>query len=286
MKIRKRFRFDVSTIAMAVALALFWAGERGTACAAEQHPADQPATHNMLVVGEQTVYLSHLPMFQEEGEPPMPHRYQAILEVTFAKQEGYVKDRRGHQTTNIYTLNPERFVLPELIALDPQRKSLSSFKAKTIFRGHLERDARVPILQEVKVSVKRVIHFREFDAKAQKAPQLEYLLFGKGQELFLAHVITAPPDFDQILAVKVTDHEFPDKELAKGVPVIFPGTTNAAAARLREKQQIAGEMKVANASAPKTVQVEVSREFYFEEGELQVPPDFKTTAAEKQAGFP
>jgi hypothetical protein len=34
------------------------------------------------------------------------------------------------------------------------------------------------------------------------------------------------------------------------------------------------------------MQVEVSREFYFEEGELQVPPDFTTTAAEKQAGFP
>src|SRR4051812_17908992 len=146
MKVRKRFLFAVSTTAMAVALALFWAGERGTARAAEQHPADQPATHNMLVVGEKTVYLSHLPMFQEEGEPPMPHRYQAILEVTFAKQKGYVKDRRGHQTTNIYTLNPESFVLPELVAVDPHHKPLNSFKALTIFRGHLERDARVPIL--------------------------------------------------------------------------------------------------------------------------------------------
>src|SRR5262245_14753518 len=105
MHIRTRFRFAVSTTAVAIALALYWAGERGTACAAEQHPADQPATHNMLVVGEEIVYLSHLPMFQEEGEPPMPHRYQVILEVTFAKQASYVKDRQGHQTTNIYTLN-------------------------------------------------------------------------------------------------------------------------------------------------------------------------------------
>src|SRR6185369_13090055 len=105
MNVRKRFLFSVSTTALAVALALSWTGARGTAGAAEQPPADQPATHNMLVVGEQTVYLSHLPMFQEAGEPPMPHRYQAILEVTFTKQEGYVKDRRGHPTTNIYTLN-------------------------------------------------------------------------------------------------------------------------------------------------------------------------------------
>jgi hypothetical protein len=286
MKVRKRFLFGVATTAVAFVLALFWAGERGTARAAEQHPADPPATHNMLVIGEETVYLSHLPMFQEEGEPPMPHRYQAILEVTFAQQEAYVKDRREHRTTNIYTLNPEIFVLPELVSSDPQHKPLSSFKAKTIFRGHLEREDRIPILQDVEVSVKRVIHFREFDPKAKKSPQLEYLLFGKEQELFLAHLITAPPDFDQILAVKVTDHEFSNEELAKGIPLVFPGTTNAAASRLREKQQIAGKIKVDNAPAPKTIQVEVTREFYFEEGELRVPPDFETTSAEKQAGMP
>ena len=284
MKVRNRFLFGVSTTA--IALVLLWAGNRGTACAAEQHPADPPATHNMLVVGEETVYLSHLPMFQEKGGPPMPHRYQAILEVTFAKQEGYVKDRREHRTTKIYTLNPESFVLPELVSSEPQHKPLRSFKAKAIFRGHLERDDSVPILQDVEVSVKRVSHFREFDPKAKKSPQLAYLLFGKGQELFLAHLITAPPDFDQILAVKVTDHKFTNEELAKGVKVVFPGTTNAAASRLREKQRVAGEMKVDNVPAPKKIQVEVNREFYFEEGELRVPPDFKTTSAEKQAGFP
>lgn len=285
MKVRKRFLFGVSTTAIAVALTLLWAGKRGTACAAERQAADPPATHNMLVVGEETVYLSHLPMFQEKGEPPMPHRYQAILEVTFAKQEGYVKDRREHQTTKIYTLNPEIFVLPELVSSDPQHKPLRSFKANAIFRGHLEKDG-VSILQDVEVSMQRVIHFREFDPKAKKSPQLEYLLFGKGQELFLAHLIKAPPDFDQILAVKVTGHQFTNEELAKGVPVVFPGTTNAAASRLKEKQQVAGEIKVDNVPAPKKLQVEVNREFYFEEGELRVPPDFETTSAEKQAGFP
>ena len=225
-------------------------------------------------------------MFQEEGEPLMPHRYQAILEVTFAKQESYTKDRRKHRTTNIYTLNPEIFVLPELVSSGPQHKPRTSFNAKAIFRGHLERDDRVPILQDVEVSVKRAIHFREFDPKAEKSPQLEYLLFGKGQELFLTHVITAPPDFDQILAVKVTDHEFTNEELAKGIRVVFPRTMNATASRLSEKQRVVGEIKIDNRAAPKTIQVEVDREFYFEEGALRVPPDFKTTSAEKQAGFP
>jgi hypothetical protein len=282
MKGQQRFLLGI----FAAVLALLWAGNQKAGFAAGQHPADHPATHNMLVVGEEALYLSHLPMFQEEGKPPMPHRYQVILEVTVAKQADYAKDRRAHPATTIYTLNPEKFVLPELVSTDPAHKPLHSFTAKRIFRGHLERDNSVPILQDVAVSVKRVIHFREFDPKAHKQPQLEYLLFGTGQELFLAHQIAAPPDFDQILAVKVTGHPFTDEELAQGMTVVFPGTTNAAASRLREKQRVAGEMKVDHARASKKIQVEVNKEFYFEEGELRVPPDFKTTSTEQQAGFP
>jgi len=240
----------------------------------------------MLIVGSDTVYLSHLPMFQEKGEPPMPHRYQAILEVAIAKQNSYVKDRREHGSTRIYTLNPENFVLPALVSSDSQSKPLRSFKAMAIFRGHLERDNRVRILQDVDVSVKNVIYFREFDPEDKKSPQLEYLLFGKGQELFMAHVITAAPDFDHIVSVKIIDHKFTNAELAKGVTVVFPGNTNAVASRLREKQRVVGEIKIDNAAAPKKIQVEVSREFYFEEGELRIPADFNTTSAEKQAGFP
>ncbi len=269
MNVRKRFL-------CAVTLALC-----GTASA-----ADFPATHNMLMVGSDSLYLSHLPMFQEPGEPPMPHRYQAILEVTTAKQNTYVKDRREHGSTRIYTLNPESFVLPDLVSSDPQRKPLRSFQAIAIFRGHLERDNRVRILQDVDVRVKNVIYFREFDPEDKKSPQLEYLLFGKDQELFMAHVITAAPDFDQMLAVKITGHQFTNAELARGVPVVFPGNTNAVASRLREKQRVAGEIQIDRAAAPKRIQVEVNREFYFEEGELRVPPDFNTTSAEKQAGFP
>jgi len=286
MKVHRLIVFGFSTTPIAVVLTLFSVGLRGTACASEQHSADDPATHNMLVVGEKTVYLYHLPMFQEEGKPPMPHRYQAILEVTFAKQKGYLKDRREHPTTKIYTLNPEEFVLPQFVSPGSQHKPLRSFKANTIFRGHLERDDSVPILKEVDVRVKRVIHFQEFDPKARKPPMLEYLLLGKGPELIMAHLITAPPDFDQILTVKITEHAFTNEELAKGVPVVFPATTNATASRLREKQQVAGEITVGNAPAPKKIQVEVTREIYFEEGELRVPPDFNTTSAEKQAGFP
>lgn len=265
-------RFSIGVFAAALALLGTASRETGS------DPSNPLATHNMLVVGEQAVFLSHLPMFQEKGENPMPHRYQVILEAKLARQEDYAKDRREHPGTTIYTLNPEDFVLPELVS-----KPLSSFKTKTLFRGHLERDDNVPILQNADVSVQRVIHFREFDPKAKKPRQLEYLLFGKEDELFLAHLIVAPPDFDQILAVKVTGHPFTDAELAQGVTVVFPGTKNTAAKRLKV-QRVAGEATVG--SSRKKIQVDVSRELYFEEGELRVPASFASTPEETKAGFP
>jgi hypothetical protein len=248
------------------------------------HAVDKPATHNMLVVGDEAVYLSHLPMFQTRGEPPMPHRYQVILEVTFPEQERYTRDRREHPATKIYMLSPEEFVLPDLAPTDPKQKPLGAFKALVVTRGHFEREGKVTILRDVEVTVKGVRHFRQFDPKAKKPARLEYLLFGRGQELFLAHLITAPPDFDQILAVKVTGHTFTDEDLAKGVTVAFPGTKNTPATRLNEKQVASGEAKVGN--APTKIRVEVSRELFFEEGELRVPAFFETTPTEGQAGFP
>ena len=152
------------------------------------------ALHGMLIVGEQTAFLSHLPLFAS------PHDYQVILEVTFAKagsdpQADYFNDRK-RSGTKIYTLEPDRFVLPQLAAATPLR----SFKAN-IYRGHFERfpneraKEAARIGEAVNVTVTRVIHFRKFDPAAGKSARLEYLLFGKGTEIFAAHVITGAPGF-------------------------------------------------------------------------------------------
>jgi hypothetical protein len=278
----KRYpRLPLAVAAAALGLVLSWAWGQEPGSAAVQR--DAPNTHNMLVIGEETVYLSHLPMFQESGKRPMPHRYQAILEVSFPGQESYAKDRRAHRSTPIYMLNPETFVLPDLASAD---KPLASFNANTIVRGHLERKNPVPILEDVKVKVNRVIHFRQFDPDAKRPESLEYLLFGKGKELFLAHRIAAPPDFDHVLSVTIADNPFTDDELARGIPVAFPGKKDTVAERIKAKQQIQGEARLAGSSAPRKIDVRVERELYFEEGELRMPPTFATTPEEKQAGFP
>ena len=105
----------------------------------------------------------------------------------------------------------------------------------TVFRGHLERSGSEKILGDIVVDVKKAIHFREFDPKAMKPSHLEYLVFGKGDELFLAHLITRPPDFDQILSVKVSGHAFTDAELGQGVRIIIPESTNSAPHKIKGK---------------------------------------------------
>ena len=63
--------------------------------------------------------------------------------------------------------------------------------------------------------------------------ELDYILFGSASELFLAHRIAQPPDFDQLLGVTVSGHQFTEEELARGVAVTVLDRPNAPAQRLR-----------------------------------------------------
>ena len=225
--------------------------------------ADPPGTHGMLLFGEKTIYLSHLPMFSMNI-----HRYQVILEVTLTKAAGdaqasYVRDRRQHPGTKIYTFEPEPFVLPELDPKNPQRNSFSG----TIFRGHFERGGK-PINENVVANVTRAVHFHKFDSQAAGLPQLEYIVFGKDQDLFLAHLITRPPDFDQVMSISQIDRKFTNEELTGGAPIIFPGKSNTPGQRIKPATQVIGQVKQAGAGAAKMVKLRPGVQFYFEAREL------------------
>lgn len=299
-----RREFLKSSAAAAAGLGCLSLGFRAQPLGTTRPPQDKAGTHNMLVVGEQTVFLSHLPMFDGFNERKTgfisPHRYQVILEATFTDgnknlTEDYTANRKSHPTEKMYTINPALFALPDL---DPKGKALRSFRGNTVFRGHLER-ANEPIIGfklpqppneppaggVFDVNVRKVVHFHKFVPGAAKPTQLQYILFGKGPETFLAHFIAQPPDFDQIISVKVTGRQFSDEELSNGIKVSFPGTTNAAKTRIKEKQKASGQFQIPGSSVSKPVQVEVVKEFYFEEGELRVPATFSPTAEEKRSGF-
>ncbi|HBY94298.1 MAG TPA: hypothetical protein DEP84_10115 [Chloroflexi bacterium] len=243
---------------------------------------DKPDIHGMLVFGEENVYFSHLPMF---GHPH--HDFQVLLQINFADgeedlQATYVRDRR--QTgERMYTFQPEPFILPDLVSSDPHPRH-RSFHG-TLFRGHFERGGEA--LFNTVANVTNIIHFRRFDPAAQPLPQLEYLLIGKGQERFFVHVITTPPDFDQVLSVKNLSHAFTDEELHQGLRVGFPTRANGVRTRIRARERVVGEVRIPEQEPTRMLEVELESgiEFYFEEGELQSPPTFAQTAEEEAAGF-
>lgn len=247
---------------------------------------EAPATHNWMLVGSQTAFLSHLPMFEQlnsDGTDYLtPHRFQVILQATFnnrGKDVGqlYFADRRSHPEIKMFTVSPAKdFVLPQIAA--PPR--LTSFQG-TILRGHLERGGKpIPGLENVAVKIQKVVHFHKFDPAAQAPRTLEYLLFGRGTELFLAHSVVRPPDFDQILSVSVSGLKLTDNELGSAIRVSIPLKNNSPADRLKEGETAAGEI-----SGGRKLTVRAIREFYFEEGELRMPATFDTTSEERKAGF-
>jgi hypothetical protein len=229
----------------------------------DHHPpaGDRPAGHGMVVVGSGTVVLSHLPMFMK------PHNYQVILQAGLGDAEQvYVEDRKAHPDALVYTLSPEPFVLPDLFPPGPgQPARITSFRGD-LFRGHFEQPAEGTevIAGGVEVTVDNVVLANKFDTGGEPFVDLTYVLFGAGDEVWLAHVISQPPDFDQLLSVTVSGHEPSEDELAAGIPLTVPGRKNLGRERIRPRAGDPPVEAVATVDGkPVPVEIRPQVEFYF-----------------------
>jgi hypothetical protein len=163
--------------------------------AQEKHPAhlmDKPSTHGMLIFGKNKIYAYHLPMFHS------PHDYQIILELELdnAVKELFEKDQQNNTEYATYTIEPETFVLPQRIAKG------NSFRAD-LYRGHFERGGK-NIASKINVTIKDVIVFKKFQTDLKRSIASNLVLFGNEKEQFMAHELTAKPDFDQLIQVKAS----------------------------------------------------------------------------------
>ena len=204
--------------ALGLAFGLILGASGGTRLAIAQPRAESEpcprniGTHNMMVVGVRSAFLSHLPMFEGLCADKMhfetEHRFQVILEATFAEPrtkrditESYKQDRLQHPDTRMYTLHPkDEFALAEIFLPPDPGKLRRTFRAQ-VFRGHLERspnDINTPRCYRSDQACRIFKH--EFGPKDKRPEKLEYILFGTPDELFLAHHIVAPGDFDQTFA--------------------------------------------------------------------------------------
>lgn len=231
--------------------------------------ADKTSVHGMLVFGtpekDGTIFASHLPMFRS------PHDYQILLELRLDPKAAllYRKSLKNFRQQTVYTIEPEPFVLPEMIA-KPR-----PFKAR-LFRGHFERDGK-PLGDTATVSIKRVLFFKKFDPTIQRSEAAQYLVFGHSiehlsehsHEYFAAHVITVKPDFDHICklsADKKTTSVLQKRSPATPLVVVTDSKANIPLHR-------GGIMKVLKTSsmddAPSSLKLGVVKELYLERDDLR-----------------
>jgi hypothetical protein len=235
--------------------------------------SDPPAFHGMLVFGGESAYLSHLPMFMAP-----PHRYQLImgaaLENGGADQLPAIVADRKKTGTRMYSFAPtHNFALTDLVTPDPNHPRLDSFPG-TVVRGHFEaghfEPLGEPLIADVMAHIEHVFVFDKFAHQAKELPSLQYFLFGRSQERFLAHVLTRPPDFDQVIAVRLPNQQLTDEELGHALLVSFTGRTNSRDQRLTEGEQLEGTIQLSGQHDRSfdVVELQVGQEFYFEVNDL------------------
>jgi hypothetical protein len=249
-------------------------GEHEHGHGGEQDEQPTMGVHGMLLFGEEALYLSHLPMFER------PHNFQVLLEVGFddAVLEALRADRGAGG--ELHTFEPEKFPISELDDRSgaPARTSI----AGTVFHGHFERGGK-PIICRVTAQVRNVVYFSELDIQAAHPDRdLHYLCFGRAGQLYLAHQITARPDFDQVLTVRLVPGTVTDpsgrpenaevtRDFDRAEPVEFGARHDTPGDRLVPNETARGFFFQAfgpNGSHGFGTQLEVSRELYVEMREL------------------
>jgi hypothetical protein len=201
-----------------------------------------------------------------------PHDYQLILEGTLSQpgadpQRIYREDRKGHPQTRVYTFAPVPFLLPELFPPEHKRKKIQG----DLFRGHFESPPEYPaepfeIGAGVDVTIANVVFLKKLLPVSSPPDHLEYVLFGKGRELFLAHRISRRGDFDQVVSAAIKGHQFSDDQLRKSVAVQFTGKADTAEQRLAKGTKASGSARVSDKSV--AIEVEPLVEFYMSERDL------------------
>lgn len=205
----------------------------------------------MLVFGTGRVYASHLAMFNS------PHDYQVLLEVTLSDsaRAAYARSQRQFPDEQVYTLEPERFVLPAML------QQPRPFKA-TLYRGHFERGGTA-IAGGVTVRIAKVLYAKQLQPHPDPDAKAEYVLLGNEQEQFLVHRIGARPNFDQVLRVSLPDARLRKQLAQQGSLVLTQPRLAASVEPITTPATISGE------AGGRKLSLKVTRSLYLEHDDLK-----------------
>jgi hypothetical protein len=228
--------------------------------------------HGQLLYGEDPTYLSHLAVFM--GEPVShPHNFQVVLEVSFSDPSAEATYLQSLRATpdDIHTAVPPPYDQNALVVDEPGRQLHRTLAGTRFVRGHFEQGGQ-QIMPPTDLDLERVVYFREFTTGGERDEAPHYLLFGRSNEAHLTHLISAPPDFQQILKVEVTAGdglpEQLDELLAEGLYLSLPDRDNTEDRRLRTGETIDCGVDAETSLAFPSVELRVAEESYCEAGEL------------------
>ena len=195
------------------------------------------AVHGFVLLGADTVYAVHMPTFTA------PYDFQAVLRVTLGT-DTYRTARKRYGTSALFTVSPRTLLLKDL---EPG----ASCSADLYF-GRFGRDGE--LLGEVRVGIEERLYIGHPTERAA----LRYVLFGR-EQLYLAHVFTRSPDFDQVLTVQLAGEWLTSAGEQPAHTVTIPGSPDDLTGRLRPGEQVTAD----------GAELQVLAEVYLETADLE-----------------
>jgi hypothetical protein len=253
--------------ALPLVLALAWScqADKPAVVAAQSEALERArpvAAQTLLMLGEGPVYLALLPTPDEARD------HQIVLETVLLKTGSdptsiYAQDR--HVTDEkTYTLVTEPLVIDDLIA-PASSPTRTSFRAQLV-RGLAGRGGQ-PFLENVTVKVKRVVLARKIQVSSKTGDHLQYFAFGDARQLYAAHVLQTPRDFDQVVAIRVTRgvmDEGQAERMRRGAVIELPEVANEIGQTLKEGATGAGRVVLEQKRA--LVGFDVTNSIYLDAG--------------------
>ncbi len=211
-------------------------------------PKNDPHRHAFVMLGDKTLFLCHMTQHWYEE-----HRYQVIMEAELPldRMAEFLRIRKQHPDDSFFLANrpDDTFTLPSIQAGD--RKEIRC----EIFRGipAIDKprytawpwDHVTPIIADVTVRIRRMVHYRPFSDKMNYPTTLCYLMFGAGDEAHMTNWQTKEPEFDHVLSLQETPAWLPQDQLKAGVVVDIPGQeTESSIGHRRSAKTLGRKMSV------------------------------------------
>ena len=170
--------------------------------------------HGFLMLGTNSLYLSHLPMYNVPA-----HSYQTIIEAEIDEphMEKYLEIKKENPTKPIIISNTERIPLEKLV-------NSSSFVGRITFANE-DGDpiGNRLISPDIPVNIKKILLFKQLNENSPDYPKhLEYYLFGTDSDWHLSHFLSKAPNFEQELDISIAGNLSDKIKESKIIKVSIP----------------------------------------------------------------